>query len=69
MKLTGENGSYGFGPGGSAHEAWRQSHWQLKGGLRAVCRLRSWPFDTMVHDQLMACGRMGVVDGSVLGWI
>jgi RNA-directed DNA polymerase len=65
-----EECSYGFRPGRSAHDALRAIHQNLKDGLTAVydADLSSY-FDTIPHDQLMACVRMRVVDGSVLGLI
>jgi len=65
-----EDCSYGFRPGRSAHEASRQIHQHLKGGLRAVydADLAGY-FDSIPHEKLMACVRMRVVDGSVLGLI
>jgi len=65
-----EDCSYGFRPGRSAHEALRQIHQHLKGGLRAVydADLAGY-FDSIPHEKLMACVRMRVVDGSVLGLI
>ena len=65
-----EDCSYGFRPGRSAHDALRAIHQHLKEGLTAVydADLASY-FDTIPHDRLMACVRMRVVDGSVLGLI
>ena len=65
-----EDCSYGFRPGRSAHEALRQIHQHLKGGLTAVydADLAGY-FDSIPHEKLMACVRMRVVDGSVLGLI
>jgi len=65
-----EDCSYGFRAGRSAHEALRQIHQHLEGGLRAVydADLAGY-FDSIPHEKLMACVRMRVVDGSVLGLI
>lgn len=65
-----EECSYGFRPGRSAHDALRLIHQRLKEGQTAVydADLASY-FDTIPHDKLIACVRMRVVDGSVLGLI
>jgi RNA-directed DNA polymerase len=65
-----EDCSYGFRPGRSAHDALRAIHQHLKGGQTAVydADLAGY-FDSIPHDQLLACVRMRVVDGSVLGLI
>jgi len=65
-----EECSHGFRPGRSAHEALRIIHQHLKEGKTAVydADLASY-FDTIPHDKLLACVRMRVVDGSVLGLI
>jgi len=65
-----EDCSYGFRPGRSAHDALRQILRHLKGGLTAVydADLAGY-FDSIPHDKLIACVRMRVVDGSVLGLI
>ena len=65
-----EECSYGFRPGRSAHEALRTIQQHLKEGKTAVydADLASY-FDTIPWDKLMACVRMRVVDGSVLGLI
>jgi RNA-directed DNA polymerase len=65
-----EDCSHGFRPGRSAHDALRIIHQQLKEGLRAVydADLAGY-FDSIPHDKLLACVRMRVVDGSVLGLI
>jgi len=65
-----EDCSYGFRPGRSAHAALRQILQHLKGGLTAVydADLAGY-FDSIPHDKLIACVRMRVVDGSVLGLI
>ena len=65
-----EDCSYGFRPGRSAHDALRQILQHLKGGLTAVydADLAGY-FDSIPHDKLIACVRMRVVDGSVLGLI
>jgi RNA-directed DNA polymerase len=60
--------SHGFRPGRSAHDALRQIEANLQAGRCAVydADLSSY-FDTIPHDKLIACVRMRVVDGSVLG--
>jgi len=65
-----EDCSYGFRPGRSAHDALRTIQTHLKGGQTAVydADLAGY-FDSIPHDQLLACVRMRVVDGSVLGLI
>ncbi len=65
-----EDCSYGFRPGRSAHEALRAIQQHLKEGKTAVydADLAGY-FDSIPHDKLMACVRMRVVDGSVLGLI
>lgn len=59
--------SYGFRPGRSAHDALKAIQSYLKAGYRAVydADLQGY-FDSIPHDQLLACVRMRVVDGSVL---
>lgn len=65
-----EDCSYGFRPGRSAHDALQTILQHLKGGQTAVydADLAGY-FDSIPHDKLMACVRMRVVDGSVLGLI
>jgi len=65
-----EDCSYGFRPGRSAHDALREILAHLKGGQTAVydADLAGY-FDSIPHDKLIACVRMRVVDGSVLGLI
>lgn len=65
-----EDCSYGFRPGRSAHDALGAIHQHLKEGQTAVydADLAGY-FDSIPHDKLMACVRMRVVDGSVLGLI
>lgn len=65
-----EECSYGFRPGRSAHDALRHIQQHLKEGKTAVydADLAGY-FDSIPHDKLMACVRMRVVDGSVLGLI
>lgn len=60
--------SHGFRPGRSAHDALRQILAGLQAGQCAVydADLSSY-FDTIAHDKLIACVRMRVVDGSVIG--
>jgi RNA-directed DNA polymerase len=65
-----EDCSYGFRPGRSAHDALQAILQHLKGGQTAVydADLAGY-FDSIPHDKLIACVRMRVVDGSVLGLI
>jgi RNA-directed DNA polymerase len=65
-----EECSHGFRPGRSAHDALRIIQEHLKEGKTAVydADLASY-FDSIPHDKLIACVRMRVVDGSVLGLI
>jgi len=65
-----EECSYGFRPGRSAHDALRAIQKHLKEGKNAVydADLAGY-FDSIPHEQLVACVRMRVVDGSVLGLI
>ncbi len=65
-----EDCSYGFRPGRSAHDALRKILEHLKKGYTAVydADLAGY-FDSIPHDKLLACVRMRVVDGSVLGLI
>ena len=65
-----EDCSYGFRPGRSAHDALRTIQGRLREGKTAVydADLIGY-FDSIPHDKLVACVRMRVVDGSVLGLI
>jgi len=65
-----EDCSYGFRPGRSAHQALRAIQQHLQAGYHAVydADLAGY-FDSIPHDKLMACVRMRVVDGAVLGLI
>jgi RNA-directed DNA polymerase len=65
-----EDCSYGFRPGRSAHQALRAIHQHLQAGYNAVydADLAGY-FDSIPHDKLIACVRMRVVDGAVLGLI
>jgi RNA-directed DNA polymerase len=65
-----EECSHGFRPGRSAHDALRIMDQHLKEGKTAVydADLANY-FDSIPHDKLIACVRMRVVDGSVLGLI
>jgi RNA-directed DNA polymerase len=65
-----EECSHGFRPGRSAHDALRAIQAHLKEGQTAVydADLAGY-FDSIPQDKLMACVRMRVVDGSVLGLI
>src|SRR5713101_7298139 len=65
-----EDCSYGFRPGRSAHQALRTIRQHLKEGYSAVydADLAGY-FDSIPHDKLIACVRMRVVDGTVIGLI
>ena len=65
-----EDCSYGFRPERSAHDALGAILQHLKEGRSAVydADLAGY-FDSIPHDKLMACVRMRVVDGSVMGLI
>src|SRR5438270_10233879 len=65
-----EDCSYGFRPGRSAHQALRTIQRHLQAGYSAVydADLAGY-FDSIPHDKLMACVRMRIVDGAVLGLI
>jgi RNA-directed DNA polymerase len=65
-----EDCSYGFRPGRSAHQALRAIYQHLKEGHHAVydADLADY-FESIPHDKLIACVRMRVVDGSVIGLI
>ena len=65
-----EDCSHGFRPGRSAHDALRAIQAHLKEGKTAVydADLAGY-FDSIPHEKLIACVRMRVVDGSVLGLI
>ena len=65
-----EECSHGFRPGRSAHDALKAIRQHLKEGLTEVydADLAVY-FDSIPHDKLMACVRMRVVDGAVLGLI
>lgn len=65
-----EDCSYGFRPGKSAHQALRVIQEHLKAGYSGVydADLAGY-FDSIPHDKLMACVRMRVVDGAVIGLI
>lgn len=62
-----EDCSYGFRPGRSAHQALKEIRGHLQRGLQAVydADLKGY-FDSIPHEQLLACVRMRVVDRSVL---
>jgi len=62
-----EDCSYGFRPGRSAHQALQEIQGHLQRGLEAVydADLKGY-FDSIPHEQLMACVRVRVVDRSVL---
>lgn len=59
--------SYGFRPGRSAHQALEAIKQHIQSGYRAIydADLEGY-FDSIPHNQLMACLRMRVVDRSVL---
>jgi len=65
-----EDCSHGFRPSRSAHDALRIIRAHLAQGQTAVydADLAGY-FDSIPHDKLIACVRMRVVDGSVLGLI
>jgi RNA-directed DNA polymerase len=65
-----EECSYGFRPGRSAHDALRTILQHLQAGYNAVydADLAGY-FDSIPHDKLIACVRMRIVDGAVLGLI
>jgi RNA-directed DNA polymerase len=65
-----EDCSHGFRPGRSAHDALHAIGQHLKEGKMAAydADLAGY-FDSIPHDKLLACVRMRVVDGSVLGLI
>ena len=65
-----EDCSHGFRPGRSAHDALRIIQTHLEEGKTAVydADLAGY-FDSIPQDKLIACVRMRVVDGSVLGLI
>ena len=65
-----EDCSHGFRPDRSAHDALRAIQTHLRQGKTAVydSDLAGY-FDSIPQDKLMACVRMRVVDGSVLGLI
>jgi RNA-directed DNA polymerase len=65
-----EDCSHGFRPGRSAHDALRVIQLHLTEGKTAVydADLAGY-FDSIPQDKLIACVRMRVVDGSVLGLI
>ena len=62
--------SYGFRPGKNAHQAIDAIREQLRAGLREVydADLKSY-FDTIPHDQLMACLERRIADRTVLSLI
>ena len=62
-----EDCSYGFRPGKNAHQALEEIRGHLSRGYQAVydADLKGY-FDSIPHEQLMACVRMRVVDRSVL---
>ena len=65
-----EDCSYGFRPGRGAHQALEAIMEALeKGHMNVYDADLEGYFDSIPHDKLMACVRMRVVDGSVLGLI
>jgi RNA-directed DNA polymerase len=65
-----EDCSFGFRPGRSAHDALKAIREHLNTGHVGVydADLAGY-FDSIPHDKLMACVRMRVVDGAILGLI
>jgi RNA-directed DNA polymerase len=65
-----EDCSYGFRPERNAHQALEKIREELRSGKCEVydADLEGY-FDSIPHEKLMACLRMRVVDGSVLGLI
>jgi RNA-directed DNA polymerase len=65
-----EDCSYGFRPGRSAHQALEEIRENLTQGYTAIydADLKSY-FDTIPHDQLMACLEMRIADRTVLKMI
>src|SRR5712671_2711050 len=65
-----EDCSHAFRPGRSAHQAVQAIQRHLQAGYSAVydADLAGY-FDSIPHDKLIACVRMRVVDGAVLGLI
>ena len=65
-----EECSYGFRPGRSAHDALEEIQRHLGAGFQAVydADLQSY-FDTIPHEQLLACLQRRIADRSVLGLI
>jgi len=59
--------SYGFRPGRSAHQALEEIRGHLRNGYQAVydVDLKGY-FDSIPHEQLLACVRMRVADRAVL---
>lgn len=62
--------SYGFRPGRSAHHALEEIRGHVRAGYQAVydADLKGY-FDSIPHNQLMACLRMRIVDRTVLNLI
>lgn len=62
--------SYGFRPGRSAHQALEEIRGHVKAGYQAVydADLKGY-FDSIPHNQLMACLRMRITDRPVLNLI
>jgi RNA-directed DNA polymerase len=62
-----EDCSYGFRPGRSAHQALAEIRGQLQAGYQAVydADLKGY-FDSIPHDQLLACLHKRITDRSVL---
>src|SRR5258708_23022054 len=62
-----EDCSYGFRPGRSAHQALEEIRGHVQAGYQAVYDADLQPyFDSIPHDNLLACMRMRVVDRRVL---
>lgn len=65
-----EDCSYGFRPERNAHQALAKIRQELRAGKCEIydADLEGY-FDSIPHEKLMACVRMRVIDGSVLGLI
>jgi len=65
-----EDCSYGFRPGRNAHQALKEIRGHLQAGYQAVydADLKDY-FDSIPHEQLLACLRLRIADGRVLGLI
>ena len=65
-----EDCSYGFRPGRNAHQALKEIRGHLEAGYQAVydADLKDY-FDSIPHEQLLACLRLRIADRRVLGLI